>query len=121
MSAAAEQGKVGRLDAALDMGVGKGADLAELFDRTDAPKRFRIRLEDHGQDFLWFEIEREKRRVGRIVDAGPFQAWVWTKHAINLKGARVGRRPMFTTGNLRGCTLNYPITSIKAVKSGAPS
>ncbi len=37
-----------------------------------------IELEDHGQDFLEWDLDED----GRVIDARPFQAWVWTRYRV---------------------------------------
>lgn len=61
----------------------------------------KLELEDRGQDFLWFIVDKEK-----IVDAGPFQGWFWIGQKIlPPKKWRKGSRVTFIDGK----TLNYPV------------
>lgn len=82
----------------------------------------RFHFEDHGQDFLFWDVEDDGRGVGKIVDAGPLQTWAWAddEHYVNLREPHgVGDRLAFTedlalsmeTGHTR--FLNYPITRVE--------
>ncbi|MDL2332864.1 hypothetical protein [Brucella inopinata] len=46
----------------------------------------RFHFEDNGQDFLWWDVEDLGDGIGKVVDAGPFQAWAWANgnHYVNL-------------------------------------
>lgn len=39
---------------------------------------YRIQLEDHGQDFLIWDVNED----GKVIGCSPFQAWLWTKYTI---------------------------------------
>lgn len=65
-----------------------------------------VRFEDHGQDFLEWDIEEAS---GRVFACRPSQAWLWTGKHVYLKGAEPG-------GKLRlvgeGKRVKHPIESI---------
>ncbi|EEQ96359.1 Hypothetical protein OINT_1001786 [Brucella intermedia LMG 3301] len=46
----------------------------------------RFHFEDDGQDFLWWDVEDMGDGIGKVVDAGPLQAWAWASgnHYVNL-------------------------------------
>lgn len=80
----------------------------------------RIEFADHGQDFLWWEIQVE---TGRVVGCGPFQAGVWAsgKSSVDMATVRIGSRPRYFSPYLgeNGAVLKYAITAIKpAPQSG---
>ena len=42
----------------------------------------KIHFNDHGQDFLWWEVDE----AGLVVDCGPFQASVWCGNVVLCAG-----------------------------------
>lgn len=69
----------------------------------------KIYFEDHGQDFLWWEIDSE----GIVVDAGPFQSSIWTGCIVEIKPEiKSGDRVVFITKNDQVLQLNYPVSKI---------
>lgn len=40
----------------------------------------KIKFEDNGQDFLWWELDNE----GFVINAGPFQASVWVGSQVYM-------------------------------------
>ncbi|WCK01057.1 hypothetical protein [Agrobacterium tumefaciens] len=82
----------------------------------------RFHFEDHGQDFLWWDVEDKVGEPGAVLDAGPFQASIWAdgKHFVNLSEEyKIGDRLTITndlqrsieTGHSR--LLKYPIKRIE--------
>jgi hypothetical protein len=69
----------------------------------------RIHFEDHGQDFLWWDVNPK----GAVVDCGPFQASVWVGCTVKLPMPKVGKRPSFTTKQGKRLRLNYAIEKIE--------
>ncbi len=65
-------------------------------------------LEDHGQDFLEFDIQGRK-----IVATRPFQGAVWNgRHVIN-KSIVVGDRVILSTGDNTARAVNYPVVEVR--------
>lgn len=67
-----------------------------------------VYLEDHGQDFLEWDIED-----GMVVDCRPFQGWLWkgTKvHNTNIQPGDILEITPPASGEL---TLNYPVESVR--------
>jgi hypothetical protein len=72
----------------------------------------RIYFEDHGQDFLWWDINQD----GDVVDCGPFQASVWVGCEIfddSESGLLEGDRPCFINKKGELMQLNYAIEKIE--------
>lgn len=68
----------------------------------------RIHFEDHGQDFLWWDIDEE----GCVIDCGPFQADVWIGVLTSFpKNINVGDKLIFV-GNFGPRELNYRVEKI---------
>tara|TARA_R110002012_G_C11535094_1_gene600906 strand:+ start:694 stop:939 length:246 start_codon:yes stop_codon:yes gene_type:complete len=68
----------------------------------------RIHFEDHGQDFLWWDIDAQ----GKVIDCGPFQASVWVGSRVDLPVEEF-TAPYFLTKGGDFLRLNYPIESIE--------
>jgi hypothetical protein len=67
----------------------------------------RIHFEDRGQDFLWFDIDSD----GKVVDCGPFQAWLW-----------VGKKGKLLTepnGTQRFSRIRYAVIRVEERKAAA--
>ncbi len=81
-------------------------------------KRYKLQLEDRGQDFTWFLVEGDI-----IIDAGPFQAWVWVGKRLTAKRFAVGDAPTFAAPLAEGAptTLNYLVTKVDRVEWTEPS
>lgn len=80
-------------------------------------KRIRIHFQDHGQDFLWWDLEeRDDGYSYRVVDCGPFQAWFWTKYFVAKDSVRKGRQPLITKDEIDCSPLKYPITRVEKLK-----
>jgi len=88
----------------------------------------RFHFEDHGQDFLFWDVEDNGAGVGKVVDAGPFQAWAWAdgRHYVNLREPHdAGDCLTFTedlalsmeTGHAR--SLRYPIERVEQMEGRA--
>lgn len=75
----------------------------------------KVTFEDHGQDFLWFEIDDDNN----VVNCGPFQASFWcglivmnTEHTLKPGNKLAIRKP--TSTEVR--EINYPITAVEKIK-----
>jgi hypothetical protein len=66
-----------------------------------------ITFEDHGQDFLEWDIDEN----GKVIDCRPFQFSVWSKVTVTNKEFKVGGRVKYTGMGLSG-RINYPIAEI---------
>ena len=74
----------------------------------------RVTLEDHGQDFLRWDIED-----GVVVDCQPFQDWVWNGTKILNEEFGPGDQLIIQspkTGTVS--TLNYPVEKIENIMEG---
>ena len=79
---------------------------------SDSPK-YKLYLEDHGQDFLWLVVQGSK-----IVEAGPFQNSLWAGRKIAPpRKWRKGSRINFISGRLLSITgtLHYPVVRVEAL------
>ena len=68
----------------------------------------RIILEDHGQDFLEWDIEN-----GKVVACGPFQGWVWEGTLVHNSDIRPGDFLDITPKIGKRTTLNYRVESVE--------
>jgi len=74
-----------------------------------------IHLEDHGQDFLRWDIDEQ----GNIIDSQPYQKEMWTQFRVTNIKVLVGRKLIvkYKDGrNDMSYTLNYPVVDITAHK-----
>lgn len=67
-------------------------------------------LEDHGQDFLEWDVDN-----GVVVDCRPFQGWVWNGTQVHNNPIRKGDILQITVQGRR-TTLNYPVERVKPCK-----
>lgn len=81
-------------------------------------RRYKLHLEDRGQDFTWFLIEGDM-----IIDAGPFQAWLWAGKRLTAKRFAAGDALTFAAPLVEGAsqTLNYRVTKVERVEWEEPS
>lgn len=68
----------------------------------------RIYFEDHGQDFLWWDLNEKKE----VVDCGPFQASVWVGSKVT-SDLEQGTQIDFISKFDDILKLNYPIQTIE--------
>lgn len=70
-----------------------------------------IALEDHGQDFLEWDIDDQ----GEVVDCRPFQGWVWNGTIVHNKDIRPGDILVITTPHNQktAMTLGYRVESVR--------
>lgn len=68
-----------------------------------------VELEDHGQDFTEFLIDRNNC----ITEARPFQSWVWIGFRIAKATLHKGRYPQLSKPGKQTLTLRYPAIRIK--------
>ena len=64
-------------------------------------------LEDHGQDFLEWDIED-----GVVVDCRPFQGWLWKGTRVHNTDIKPGDILKITTTDGLERTLNYPVEKV---------
>ncbi len=64
-------------------------------------------LEDHGQDFLEWDIED-----GVVVDCRPFQGWLWKGTKVHNTDIKPGDILKITTTDGLERTLNYPVEKV---------
>ena len=73
----------------------------------------RFHFEDDGQDFLWWDVEDLGDGIGKVVDAGPLQAWAWASgnHYVNLAERHGVGDKLVTTDDLsRSQATGYSLT-----------
>jgi len=73
----------------------------------------RFHFQDNGQDFLWWDVEDQGGGIGKVVDAGPFQAWAWAdgNHFVNLARPHgVGDKLVTTDDLVRSQETGYSLT-----------
>jgi len=72
-------------------------------------RRYKLQLEDLGQDFRWFVVEDDT-----IIDAGPFQALLWAGRKLTANRFAVGDALTFVTPLEPGApaTLKYHVTGV---------
>lgn len=67
-----------------------------------------VYLEDHGQDFLEWDIED-----GMVVDCRPFQGWLWKGMKVHNTNIQPGDILEITSPAGGRLTLNYPVESVR--------
>lgn len=67
-----------------------------------------ITFEDHGQDFIEWDIDKNK-----VVGCRPFQAWVWCGNKVLSKKLAVGKHIIIRTKHVPRLAIKYPIASIQ--------
>jgi len=70
----------------------------------------RVHLEDHGQDFLRWDI-----KDGVVVESYPYQGWVWNGVKIINEEFGPGDKLIIQRGDSAVMTLNYPVEKIEHV------
>ena len=77
----------------------------------EGKQRWKLHLEDHEQDFLWFIVEGDT-----VIEAGPFQNWFWAgKKFQQPKRWQRGSRIVWTDGRV----LKYPVARAVAMIGAA--
>lgn len=72
----------------------------------------RIELDDHGQDFLWWEIDDD----GVVTGCGPMQGWVWVGvMVLNHADLEQGDVLHIQTQDGRTTTLNYRCREVQSL------
>jgi len=73
-----------------------------------------IHLEDHGQDFLEWDIEpvKEPGVAWQVTDARPFQNWVWAGTKVHNLKIEAGDFLAITPSGLR-TVLKYPVERVE--------
>ncbi|PRY90615.1 hypothetical protein [Mongoliibacter ruber] len=76
----------------------------------------RLHFEDHGQDFLWWDLDKD----GTVVNCGPFQQSIWIgSKLVNYSETvlKTGDRIFFVTNrNPDLMQLRYPIENIEEME-----
>lgn len=73
------------------------------------PVAMRVELEDHGQDFLEWDLDE----AGVVLDCRPFQAALWVGVRVrNHARLRAGSPLLLTLVNGDEITLNYPAAMV---------
>lgn len=72
-----------------------------------------VHFEDHGQDFLEWDIED-----GVVVACRPFQDWLWNGTKVNNTDIKLGDKLDITFKDGVRRTLNYPVVVIDDHVSG---
>lgn len=67
-----------------------------------------VALEDHGQDFLEFDV-----KDGCIVDTRPFQGWVWNGKRVADKLIYPGLRLDLVASDGVTMRLRYPVEAVR--------
>lgn len=67
-----------------------------------------VYLEDHGQDFLEWDIED-----GTVVDCRPFQGWLWNGTKVHNTDIQPGDILQITTTDGVERTLKYPVERVE--------
>lgn len=73
----------------------------------------RFHFQDNGQDFLWWDVEDQGQGIGKVVNAGPFQARAWAdgNHYVNLDQPHGLGDQLTTTNDLqRSLATGYCLT-----------
>ncbi len=68
-----------------------------------------VELEDHGQDFLEWDI-----KDGVAVGCRPFQGWVWNGTLVHNAAITPGDILRITMRKGKKTTLKYPVAKVKA-------
>jgi hypothetical protein len=69
-----------------------------------------VTFEDHGQDFLRWELDS----AGEVIGCGPFQGWLWIGAKVLNKTIRRGSRlRILARGEPSELILNYPVLAVK--------
>lgn len=72
-----------------------------------------ITFEDHGQDFLEWDLDT----AGKVIECRPFQAGIWCgRHVVNHKSLKKGAYVILD--DMR--TVNYPPTKVQRFKAAKP-
>lgn len=72
-----------------------------------------VYFEDHGQDFLEWDIED-----GVVADCRPYQGWIWNGTKVNNTDIQVGDILQITTLDGVERTLKYPVEKVEGMSSG---
>jgi hypothetical protein len=67
-----------------------------------------VQLEDHGQDFLEFDVDKDNV----IIEARPFQGWLWRGRKILQGRIRRGMKLKLQKPGEHVLTLNYPVRAV---------
>jgi len=69
-----------------------------------------VELEDHGQDFLEFDIAG-----GRIVQTRPFQGDVWNGLRVANRALAAGDKIRLCIPGMKKMSLKYPVSAVRAL------
>lgn len=68
-----------------------------------------IRFEDHGQDFLEWDLDA----VGKVIECRPLQGWAWCKRTVvNHAELRNGSKAVLDNGD----DIRYPLVRVQRFK-----
>lgn len=67
-----------------------------------------VHFEDHGQDFLEWDIEE-----GYVIGCRPYQGWVWNGTTVHNADIQAGSILRITTNDGVERTLNYPVERVE--------
>jgi hypothetical protein len=67
-----------------------------------------VHFEDHGQDFLEWDI-----KDGVVVDCRPFQGWFWNGTKVHNTSIKVGYILQITTIDGAERALKYPVEKVE--------
>ncbi len=70
-----------------------------------------VHLEDHGQDFLEWDIED-----GTVIDCRPYQGWLWKGTQVHNTDIKPGDILVITPPTGERTTLKYPVAKVDAGK-----
>ena len=71
----------------------------------------RIHFEDHGQDFLSWDIDEN----GTIIKSGPFQDWVWKGKVVKMETLKVGQKLSYISHGVYEMDIRYPVEKIEEI------
>lgn len=73
----------------------------------------RVHFDDQGQDFLYWDIDVA---TGKVLDAQPFQAWIWTRvTVVNVNSLMVDGFLKYVDQTGEPFILKYPIAKIEQI------
>ena len=82
---------------------------------SNLPGAYTIQFEDHGQDFLEWDVNT----AGRVVGCRPAQAWVWVGAQV-LQRPKPGEVVRCSTTALVEPMIRYPVSKITQAIEVAP-
>lgn len=78
--------------------------------KTAKPAVKTIRFQDHGQDFLEWDLAAD----GQVVDCRPCQAWMWCRARVtNAASLRKGSIVKYSMPGVDASDIRYPLVSVR--------